>query len=330
MASRRSIVAGLSVLALVALSPPRADAQTASYPDRPLRMIVPFAPGGTTDFLARIVQPKMQELLGQPVAIENRAGAAGNVGMELAARAAPDGYTIFLGDVGTIAINASIFKDQRVDPNKDFAAISIIADTPSLLVTGPKFPPSSVAELVAYLKERPGQVSFASQGSGSLNRLVMELFAEKAAVKINHVPYKGGSGPAAADIMGGHIPFMFATIPSTISHVRAGRMKALGVTTRERHPAMKDIPTLAEFRLPRPGGELMAGIFVPAATPKAVVDKLHAVVVQVMADEGVKARIAEGGSLAISSKSPQEAASFAASETARWSAVAKAVNATAD
>ena len=191
MISRRSIVAGLSVLALVALAAPQADAQTAPYPDRPLRMIVPFAPGGTTDFLARIVQPKMQELLGQPVAIENRAGAAGNVGMELAARAAPDGHTIFLGDVGTIAINASIFKDQRVDPNKDFAAISIIADTPSLLVTGPKFPPGSVAELVAYLKERPGQVSFASQGSGSLNRLVMELFAEKAAVKINHAPYKG-------------------------------------------------------------------------------------------------------------------------------------------
>jgi tripartite-type tricarboxylate transporter receptor subunit TctC len=330
MISRTSIVAGLSVLALVALAAPQADAQTAPYPDRPLRMIVPFAPGGTTDFLARIVQPKMQELLGQPVAIENRAGAAGNVGMELAARAAPDGHTIFLGDVGTIAINASIFKDQRVDPNKDFAAISIIADTPSLLVTGPKFPPGSVAELVAYLKERPGQVSFASQGSGSLNRLVMELFAEKAAVKINHVPYKGGSGPAAADIMGGHIPFMFATIPSTISHVRAGRMKALGVTTRERHPAMKDLPTLAESGFPDLVVSSWQGFFVPAATPKAIVDKLHTVVVQVMADEGVKARIAEGGSLAISSKSPQEAASFAASETARWSAVAKAVNATAD
>ncbi len=175
-------------------------------------MIVPFAPGGATDFFARIVQPKMQELLGQPVVVENRAGAAGNVGMELAARAAPDGYVIFMGDVGTIAINAAIFKDMKVVPTRDLAPVSIIADTPSLLVTGPNFRPNTVAELVSYLKERPGRVSFASQGSGSLNRLVMELFAEKAGVKINHVPYKGGSGPAAADIMGGHVPFMFATI----------------------------------------------------------------------------------------------------------------------
>ncbi|MBN8919776.1 MAG: tripartite tricarboxylate transporter substrate binding protein [Rhizobiales bacterium] len=301
-----------------------------TYPERPVRMIVPFAPGGTTDFLARIIQPKMQELLGQPVVIENRAGAAGNVGMELASRAAPDGYTLFMGDVGTIAINATIFKDQRVDPIKDFSAISIIADTPSLLVTGPKFPPNSIAELIAYLKERPGQVSFASQGSGSLNRLVMELFAEKAGVKVNHVPYKGGSGPAAADIMGGHIPFMFATIASTITHVRAGRMKTLGVTTKVRHPALPDLPTLAESGFPDLVVSSWQGLFVPAGTPRPVVDRLHDVVAKVMADADVKARIAEGGSLAMSSASPAEAARFAASEATRWSAVAKAVNATAD
>jgi tripartite-type tricarboxylate transporter receptor subunit TctC len=327
--SRRIALRAL-VGAVLASVIPWAPAQAQTYPDRPIRMIVPFSPGGTTDFLARIIQPKLQELLGQPVVIENRAGAAGNVGMELASRAAPDGYTVFLGDVGTIAINASIFKDQRVNPAKDFAAISIIADTPSLLVTGPKFAPNSVAELVQYLKERPGQVSFASQGSGSLNRLVMEIFAEKAGVKINHVPYKGGSGPAAADIMGGHIPFMFATIPSTLGHVRGGRMKALGVTTKDRHPAMPDLPTLAQSGFPDLVVSSWQGLFVPAGTPKPVIDKLHDAVVKTMADAGVAGKIAEGGSLAISSKTPDDAAKFAASETARWSAVAKAVNATAD
>jgi tripartite-type tricarboxylate transporter receptor subunit TctC len=328
--SRRflSKVTGAVLLSAIAAALTPAVAQT--YPDRPIRMIVPFAPGGTTDFLARIVQPKMQELLGQPVAIENRAGAAGNVGMDLAARAAPDGYTLFMGDVGTISINATIFKDQRVDPLKDFIALSIVADTPSLLVTGPNFPPNNVGELVSYLKERPGQVSFASQGSGSLNRLVMEIFAEKAGVKINHVPYKGGSGPAAADIMGGHIPFMFATIPSTITHVRAKRMKAIGVTTRERHPALSDLPTLVESGYPDLVVSSWQGLFVPAGTPKPIVDKLHGVIVATMADPGVKTRIAEGGSLAISSGSPDEAAKFVAAETARWSAVAKAVGATAD
>jgi tripartite-type tricarboxylate transporter receptor subunit TctC len=320
------VVAGFVLAAALA---PAVDAQ-GTYPDRPIRMIVPFAPGGATDFLARIVQPKMQEQLGQPVVVENRTGAAGNVGMEIAAQAAPDGYVIFMGDVGTIAINASIFKDMKVVPTRDLAAISIIADTPSLLVTGPNFPPANVAELVSYLKERPGKVSFASQGSGSLNRLVMELFAEKAGVKINHVPYKGGSGPASADIMGGHIPFMFATISSTIGHVRGNRMKVLGVTTRERHPALPNLPTLAESGFPDLVVSSWQGIFVPAATPRPVVDKLHDVMRKVMADDEVKRRIADGGSLAVASASTDEAKAFVLTEANRWSAVAKAVGATAD
>lgn len=325
----RFLVGAVAAAALVGSIAQAALAQGA-YPDRPIRMIVPFAPGGATDFLARIVQPKMQELLGQPVVIENRAGAAGNIGMELVAQAAPDGYVIFMGDVGTIAINASIFKDMKLVPTRDFAPISIIADTPSLLVTSPNFPPGTVSELVSYLKERPGRVSFASQGSGSLNRLVMELFAEKAGVKINHVPYKGGSGPASADVMGGHIPFMFATISSTIGHVRGNRMKVLGVTTRERHPALPNLPTLAESGFPDLVVSSWQGIFVPAATPRPIVDKLHGVMVKVMNDPEVKSRIADGGSLAIASASTDDAARFILGESNRWSAVAKAVGATAD
>lgn len=324
---RFAACAGAGVLALALMA---SHSWSQSYPERPVRMIVPFAPGGATDFFARIVQPKMQELLGQPVVVENRAGAAGNIGMELAAGSAPDGYTIFMGDVGTLAINASIFKDMKVVPTRDLVAVSIIADTPSLLVANPNFPPNTVPELIAYLKERPGRVSFASQGSGSLNRLVMEIFAERSGVKIVHVPYKGGSGPAAADIMGGHVPFMFATIVSTLNHVRGNRMKALGVTTKARHPALPNLPTLVEAGFPELVVSSWQGIFVPAKTPESVVAKLHDVMGKVMADEDVKRRIADGGSIAVSSATPQEARNFVLSEANRWSAVAKAVGATAD
>ena len=318
----------LGALVLLGAGAP-ASAQ-APYPNRPIRMIVPFAPGGATDLLARIVQPKIQEQLGQPLIVENRSGAAGNIGMELVGHAAPDGYTILMGDVGTIAINASIFKDLTIVPTRDLTPISIISDTPSLLVTGPNFPPKTVGELVAYLKERPGKVSFASQGSGSVNRLVMELFAEKAGVKINHVPYKGGSGPASTDIMGGHIPFMFATISSTIGHVRSGRMKVLGVTTKERHPLLPNLPTLVESGFPNLIVSSWQGIFVPAATPKPVIDRLHAAMLKVMADPDVKARVADSGSLPVASPSVEEARKFVLAESERWSAVSKAVGATAD
>jgi len=325
----RGLTGAVIGIALMVAFAPGVQAQ-ASYPDRPIRMIVPFAPGGATDFFARIVQPKMQELLGQPVVVENRAGAAGNVGMEMAASAAPDGYVIFMGDVGTLTINAAIFKDMKVVPTRDLTPVSIIADTPSLLVTGPNFPPNTVAELVSYLKERPGRVSFASQGSGSLNRLVMELFAEKASVKINHVPYKGGSGPAATDVMGGHVPFMFATIVSTLGHVRSNRMKVLGVTTKARHLSLPNLPTLVESGFPELVVSSWQGIFVPAATPRPVVEKLHGVMLRVMADDDVKRRISDGGSIAVASASPEEAKTFVLGEATRWSAVAKAVGATAD
>ncbi|MBN8919774.1 MAG: tripartite tricarboxylate transporter substrate binding protein, partial [Rhizobiales bacterium] len=212
--SRRRTLALLA--ACPALAVAHAAEDPAKYPSQTIRFIVPFAPGGTTDFLARIVQPKLQETLGQPVVVENRPGAAGNIGMELAARAAPDGYTILLGDVGSITINAAIFPDMRVRPLRDFTAISVITHTPSLLVTSPKFAPKTLAALVDYVRQRPGQVSFASQGSGSQNRLAMEVFAEKAGLKMVHVPYKGGSGPAANDLMGGHVPMMFAGLPPTI------------------------------------------------------------------------------------------------------------------
>ena len=225
----------------------------------------------------------MTQFLGQQVVVENRAGAAGNVGMDVAARGAPDGYTIFLGNVGTISINPSLFADLTVKPEKDFIPVSIVADTPGILIANPKFPPNNAKELVDYAKANQGKVNFASPGSGSLNRLEMEVFRLNAGLDMNHVPYKGGAGPAVADIMGGHVELMFTTISSAIQHVKGGRLKALGVTTKERVPALPDVPTMLEQGFPANVSSSWQGVLVPAGTPRPIVDKLHAALVQAVA-----------------------------------------------
>ena len=319
-------VAATMLLGSAIAAPERAQAQSAgSYPDRPIRLIVPWGPGGNTDFLARLIQNKMQEALGQPLVIENRPGAGGNIGMEFVARATPDGYTVLMGEVGTIAINEAIYKDQRVKPITDLAAVSMIAITPSVFVGAPNFAPNSLKELVEYVKQRPGKVSFASQGAGSLNRLAMEIFAEKAGLQMIHVPYQG-SGPAAKDILGGHVPMMFATAPSVLPHVQAGRMKAYGVTTTGRFAPTGDLPTMVEAGFPDLVLSSWAGLYVPARTPAPIVKRLHEVVVETMKDPAIKARIAEAGSIAQSSASPEEFAKFSSDEAARWSGVVKSAN----
>lgn len=331
MTMRRELMSVLfSLPFLVTLTPSvLAQEDPAKYPSQALRFIVPFAPGGTTDYVARIIQPKLQEFLGKPVVVENRPGAAGNVAMEMVAKTTPDGYTIMLGDVGSVTINAALYPDLKVKPLTDFMPISVITHTPSLLVVGPTFPPKNVQEVVAYVKERPGKVSFASQGAGSQNRLAMEVFAEMAGLKMVHVPYKGGSGPAAADIMGGHVPMMFAGLPPVVNHVKGGRMRVLAMATKERHPALPDVPTFIEAGYPEMVMSSWQGIFVPAATPKPIVDKLHAAVVKVMADPEIKAKLLQGG-LTTDSPTPAESIKFIAAEEKRWTTVAKAVGATAD
>lgn len=331
MIIRRELMSALLGVALLAVAAPsiKAAEDPAKYPSQPLRFVVPFAPGGTTDFVARIIQSKLQELLGKPVVVENRPGAAGNIAMEMVAKTAPDGYTIMLGDVGSITINAALYPDLKVKPLTDFMPISVITHTPSLLVVGPAFPPKNVKELVAYVKERPSKVSFASQGAGSQNRLAMEVFAEMAGLKMVHVPYKGGSGPAAADIMGGHVPMMFAGLPPVVNHVRGGRMRVLAMATKERHPALPDVPTFIEAGYPEMVMSSWQGIFVPAATPRPIVDKLHAVVAKVMADPEIKAKLLQGG-LTTESPTPEESIKFIAAEEKRWTTVARAVGATAD
>jgi tripartite-type tricarboxylate transporter receptor subunit TctC len=308
-----------------------AMAQDASnYPNQPIRIIVPFAPGGASDFAARVIQPKLSSVLGQQIVIENRAGAAGNVGMDVAARAAPDGYTLYLGNIGTVALNPHVFKDLRVKPLQDFTPVSILADMPSLLVANPKFPPNSVKELVDHAKANPGKVNFASPGSGSMDRLEMELFRKLAGIDMTHVPYKGGAGPAATDVVGGHVEIMFGTIASTMPHVKGGRLKALAVTAKERVAAIPDVPTIAEAGFPQAIASSWQGILVPVGTPKPIVDKLHAAIVETMADPAIVKRYDEIGATATSSKSPQAFLDYIREDAKRWELIIKDVNATPD
>jgi tripartite-type tricarboxylate transporter receptor subunit TctC len=312
------------------LGPIAALAQTAPYPNQPIRIIVPFAPGGASDFVARVIQPKLSALLGQQIYIDNRAGAAGNIGTEVAARAPADGYSLFLGNIGTVGLNPHVFKDLNLKPLDDFAPVSILADTPSLLVANAKFPPNNVKELVAFVKERQGKINFASPGSGSLDRLEMELFRKLAGLEMNHIPYKGGAGPAVQDVVAGHVELMFGTISSTLPHVRSGALKALAVTTPKRIDAMPDLPTIVEQGYPQALASSWQGLLVPAATPKAIIDKLHEAVVKVMQDEEVKKRFAEVGVIATFSKTPQDFKDYIVEDAKKWEAVIKDVNARPD
>jgi tripartite-type tricarboxylate transporter receptor subunit TctC len=305
------------------VSETQAAEDPAKYPSQAIRMIVPFAPGGASDFAARLLQPGMSEFLGKQIVIENRAGAAGNVGMDVAARATPDGYTVFLGNVGTVCINPYMFSDLTVKPDKDFTGVSVVAETPGILVANPQFPPNTAKEFVEYVKARPGKVNFASPGSGSLNRLEMELFRKNAGLDMTHIPYKGGAGPAVADIIGGHVSVMFVTISSAINHVKEGRLKALGVTTKDRVASLPNVPTMLEQGFPDNVSSSWQGILVPAGTPRPIVEKLHAATLRAMSSPVLLKRYEEAGVVAATSKTPEEFKKYIDAESAKWSRVIK-------
>jgi len=305
-------------------------ADAAHYANQPIRMIVPFAPAGASDIVARIMQNTMAQFLGQPVVIDNRAGAAGNIGMMEAARAAADGYTVFLGNVGTLAINPSLFPSLHLKPEEDFVAISLVAETPDILITNPRFAPNSVKELVAYVKAHPGEINFASPGSGSLNRLEMEVLCRDEDLQMQHVPYKGGAGPAVMDVLAGHVELMFTTLPSAIEQIRSGNVKALAVTTKQRVSALPDVPTMAESGYANSVSSSWQGLAVPKGAPPAIVDELYQATARTVSDPEVRRRFAGEGVLPLVSKSPAEFAAFVASETARWAQVVKDTGATAE
>lgn len=324
--TRRTLtLAAASALGLLALTPLAAQAQT--FPTKAITIIVPFSAGGTTDILARVLGQFISKDLGQPVIIDNRAGAGGNIGTQLVARAAPDGYTILMGTVGTHAINQSLYPKLAFDPIKDFAPLTRVALVPNLLVANPAQPFKTVKELMAYAKANPGKVTFGSSGSGTSIHLSGELFKQMAGVDIQHVAYKG-SAPAVNDLLGNHIAIMFDNMPSAISHVKAGKLRPLAVTTAQRSPALPDVPTIAEAGVPGYEATSWFGLLAPAKTPAPVVARLNASILKALADPDVKKKLLEQGAEP-AGETPAQFAAFIASETVKWGKIVKQSGATA-
>jgi tripartite-type tricarboxylate transporter receptor subunit TctC len=315
------------LLFLLALMPALAFSQ--GYPNKPVRMIVPFAPGGASDFVGRILQPRLTELLGQQVVVENRAGASGNIGMDAAAKAAPDGYTIYLGNIGTVALNPAVFTKLQVTPTRDFIAITQVVDVPGVLVVHPDLQAKTVKDIVAIAKAYPGKLNYGSPGAGSQNRLETEVFRKLENLDMVHVPYKGGAGPAVAGLVGGETHLMFVTASSAMNHVKSGRLRLIAVTSAKRLQAFPDTPTMAESGYPQLTSGSWQGIFVPTGTPKEVVDKLYSVTIETMKTPEVGQRLANGGVEVVTS-APGEFAKFVASETERWGRAVKEAGATAE
>uniref|UniRef100_UPI0030F7E8A3 Bug family tripartite tricarboxylate transporter substrate binding protein n=1 Tax=uncultured Acidovorax sp. TaxID=158751 RepID=UPI0030F7E8A3 len=299
-----------------------------AYPTKPVTIIVPFAAGGTTDILARIIGQALTAELGQSVVVDNRAGAGGNIGGQAAAKATPDGHTLFMGTVGTHAINASLYKKMPFDPVKDFAPLTRVANVPNLLVANPAQPYKSVKDLIAYAKANPGKVNFGSSGNGSSIHLSGELFKSLAKVDMQHVPYKG-SAPAVTDLMGNQIGIMFDNMPSAIQHVRSGSLVPLAVTTAKRSPELPNVPTIAEAGVPGYEATSWFGMFAPAGTPAPVLAKLNAAIVKVLAQPDVKKKINEQGA-EVYSETPEQFAAFIQAESVKWGKVVKESGASLD
>ena len=304
-----------------------AAAQTA-YPSKPITMVVPFSAGGTTDILARIVGQALTAELGQPVIIENRAGAGGNIGGQVVARSPADGYTLFMGTVGTHAINAALYTKMPFDPIKDFAPLTRVANVPNLLVANPAQPFKTVKELIAYGKANPGKLNFGSSGNGSSIHLSGELFKTMTKVDMQHVPYKG-SAPAVTDLLGNQIAIMFDNMPSAIQHVRSGKLRAIAVTTAKRSPELPDVPTIAEAGVPGYEATSWFGLFAPAGTPPAVLNKLNIAIVKVLAKAEVKKKINEQGA-EVFSETPEQFAAFIQKESVKWGKVVRESDASMD
>ncbi len=293
------------------------------YPSRPIRIIVGYAPGGTTDIIARAIAPKMSTHLGQSVVVENRPGAGGNLGAELTARAAPDGYTLQMGTAGNMTVNPSIYANMKFDPVRDFEPISLVAAVPNIMVVNPSVPAKNVAEFIAWARERPDKVFFASSGIGNTPHMTGELFNLTTGLSLVHVPYKG-SGPALTELIGGQgVHVMFDNMPSAIGHVRSGALRALASTAATRSAALPDLPTLQESGLKDFDVRGWFGLFAPAGTPKPIIGKLHAAVLAALQDPATRKNLDSQGAEVVGN-SPSEFARMVETEGKRWAEVVKA------
>jgi tripartite-type tricarboxylate transporter receptor subunit TctC len=319
----RTIVA--AALAALCLSVP-ASAQ--DYPSRPITVVVPFPPGGSTNLVMRIVADKLSELLGQQIVIDNRGGAGGTVGTRSVAKSAPDGYTIGLGYTGPLAIAPTLYDNLGFDPRKDFAPIGRIGTAPNSLVVHPSFPAKSIAELIAYGKANPGKVNFGSAGVGTVSHLAGEYFATRAGIKLIHIPYKG-TGPAITDLLGGHIPMAFAPIPASHEQAVAGSLRMLAVTSLTRSTLLPDVPTIADSGLPGFEAVLRYGMIAPAGTPRPIIDRLNKELNIALASDDVRKRLAIEGAEPLPSTPADYGADIDREET-QWAKVVKASGAKAE
>jgi tripartite-type tricarboxylate transporter receptor subunit TctC len=317
--SRRSLAIAAMTLPLL---PRIGAAQGAAWaPNRPLRMVVPFPPGGATDVVARVLAERMQEKLGQPVTVENRTGAGGNVGVENVVRSAPDGLTMLMGTTGTLTINPHLYANMGFNPANDLAGISMAFATDHVLVVNPAVPAQTAQEFLALLKARPGQLSFGSGGNGSSTHLVPELFKLIAQVDMQHVPYRG-SAPALNDLVAGNVQVMLDQLPSALPMIQGGRVRALAVSGPRRSRLLPDLPTMAELGLPQAEATSWGAVMVPAGTPAPAIARLNAVIRDALAEPGVQQRLAAAGADAVVS-TPAELAGIMRSETEKWGRVVR-------
>jgi tripartite-type tricarboxylate transporter receptor subunit TctC len=325
--ARSALLAAACVYAAAAA--PLHAAEQGQYPNRPVRMIVPFAPGGASDFVARIIEPRLTRELGQQLVIDNRTGASGYLGIEVASEATPDGYTWLLGNIGTMAINASVFPKFKVKPLQAFTGITEVVDVPGCVVVHPSMPVHNLKELIAYVKARPGKLNFSAAGAGSNSRLAFEYFMQKAGLKATMVAYKGGAGGASMAVVQNEVPMTMLTSASVLPFVRNGKLRLVAVIAPHRLEAAPDAPTMAESGYPDMTVGSWQGMYVPARTPRAIVDRLFPIITRTMQDPEVKRRLATASAEVVLSKSPEDFHKFWAAEDHRWSKVVHDIGAVA-
>jgi tripartite-type tricarboxylate transporter receptor subunit TctC len=313
----KTVSVRILVLVAAALAWP-AGGYAQKYPERPVRLIVPFAPGGTSDLLGRVVGAKLGEALGQTFVVDNRGGAGGTLGAALAAQAAPDGYTLLVPHIG-LAVNETLYAKRQYSAVKDLAPISKIGETPNSVVVNNNLPVKSMQDLIALAKKQPGKLNYGSAGVGSAAHLAMALLEHQAGIKFNHVPFKGG-GPSLIATVAGQVDFSMPAFPTSVPHLKAGRLRIIGVTGAKREPTMPDVPTVAEAGLPGFEFVIWFGMFAPAKTPKPIVARLNQEIVKALATPDMRAQLAKVGVNAESS-TPEQLGSLLRSDVAKWAKI---------
>jgi tripartite-type tricarboxylate transporter receptor subunit TctC len=321
-----AICAGFAAICVPSLT--LAQAPTSAFPNKPIRFVVPYPAGGPLDVIARLLGQKVAESTKQPVVVDNKPGAGGNIGADIVAKSPADGYTLVMGAVATHAINPTLYASIPYDPVKDFAPITQVASTPNVLVVNPSVPASNVREFIAYAKANPGKLNFGSGSTGSAGHLAGELFKAQAGVQMTHVPYKGAA-PAMQDLVGGQIQLMFDNLASSLAQVKAGRVKALAVTTAKRTALAPDLPTIAESGLPDFDISTWFGVFAPAGTPKETLDRLHAEFTKALAAPDVREKMLALGAEPVGNR-PEEFAAYIRAERDKYARVIKASGAKVD